>query len=386
MEVMSKRFIEWQTKIKDSPLDSFGDFLNYIKDRLECEKNRRYSPLSVSICITERCNLKCVHCYQKNSGNIMEIEKVKKILEDLYENNVLHLTITGGEPLTHCNIIEILKYAKELKFAITFQTNGTLLDDKIIKVLKNIFNNNIDVIQISLEGSMSKIHNKQRFKGFNEVIKSIISLVQNDLKVIINITPTKLNQDDIYKTFILADKLNVYGFQATPLAYLEKGDSSLDVDREKVIRQEYLILTHKSPKIKYLGGVSGEILHLMSIPEFKTKLLKAFKTNNCLNEYKCDAGIYKVHIGADYEVYPCVFAQHRKLSMGNLMEKTFREIWFEDYLNTLLFRSNRDLKNTKCEKCEALNICRGGCLGLAFEKYGNINFPDPRCEYISKGE
>jgi radical SAM protein with 4Fe4S-binding SPASM domain len=378
-------FIKWQLNEKKQDKDTFIDYLNYIKDRLSLEKEKRFSPMYTSICITEECNLKCVHCYQKNDRKTMEYEKLTKILDDLKNNNILHLTITGGEPLIHPEIINILKYMKKLKFAVTLQTNGILINQGLLNELKEILDNKTDTIQVSLEGSTAEIHNKQRHKGFEEIISNIKLLVNNNFNVIINITPTTNNQYDIYNTFVLANELNVSGFQATPLAYLGKGNSYLEPDREAVIKQEYKILSYKSTNTKYFGGVSGELLHLMEIPYFRQALSKMFDTSEKINTYTCDAGIFKMHIGVDYEIFPCVFAQNEELSLGNLRDSSFKEIWFNNYENKLYFKIDRNLKDSKCEKCEIVNTCRGGCTGMAFEKYKDLNYPDPRCKYTGGG-
>ena len=40
---------------------------------------------------------------------------------------------------------------------------------------------------------------------------------------------------------------------------------------------------------------------------------------------------------------------------------------------------NRDLTNAKCAKCSYFDLCKGGCAGSAFLRFGHFNAPDPMC-------
>lgn len=378
MEKILDLFMRWNyQKSILKKKDSFSDYINHINTN--CISGSRYNPTVASLCITESCNLDCTHCYQANNGKTMTYEETCAILEQLREHQVLHLTITGGEPFLHPQILDIVKYAKLLKFAITLQTNGLLINESFVSTIRESFTK-LDYIQVSLEGSTREIHNLQRQNGYDELLKNIKILIQNEIKVVVNLTPTKYNQSDIYNTFLLANNLKVDGFGATPLAYLGRGHQAMEPDEEELLRQEYLILSHPSPYTQYYGGVSGELLHLASVPCFKTALVEEYSRSKITGDnHLCKGGSLKLHIGADFEVYPCVFAQNPDLSMGNLLKQSLKQIWFEDYKNTTFFCKKRTLQFSKCENCALLFSCHGGCPGIAFEKYKDINKPDPRC-------
>lgn len=75
------------------------------KERNVAEMNKKVvSPMVASIEITNKCNIRCVHCYG-NFGEIpcevMDKENIKKILSDLRKIGVRIIEITGGEATTH---------------------------------------------------------------------------------------------------------------------------------------------------------------------------------------------------------------------------------------------------------------------------------------------
>lgn len=86
------------------------------------------SPMVASIEITNKCNIRCVHCYGDFGEipcEVMDLNVVKKILGDLHDIGIRIVEITGGEATTHPKIEEIVEYALELGFEqVSLLTNG----------------------------------------------------------------------------------------------------------------------------------------------------------------------------------------------------------------------------------------------------------------------
>lgn len=88
--------------------------------------NRIDLPLSVSIDVTNKCNLNCSHCYFKNQKGKSEIskekwmERIKQIRESY---NIVHCTWIGGEPLLRRDVVEEGKRFFDFNWVVT---NGTI--------------------------------------------------------------------------------------------------------------------------------------------------------------------------------------------------------------------------------------------------------------------
>ena len=108
--------------------------------------------ISPIIKVTEMCNFDCVFCrysnHKQNTG-IMNVDIVKKILEESAEinaetNQKVKVLFHGGEPLLWGieRFYEIYEYEKELsdktgvKFTNSIQTNASLIDDEWIRFFK----------------------------------------------------------------------------------------------------------------------------------------------------------------------------------------------------------------------------------------------------------
>jgi MoaA/NifB/PqqE/SkfB family radical SAM enzyme len=102
--------------------------------------NRDLAPQIAVYYVTMQCNLNCAYCEDfgsRRNGQVTQnppLEDAKKILR-VIRSGFSRLWITGGEPLAHPQILELLSYARnELKFQhISLITNGTLLKDVIAR-------------------------------------------------------------------------------------------------------------------------------------------------------------------------------------------------------------------------------------------------------------
>ncbi|MFW6194503.1 MAG: radical SAM protein [Halobacteriota archaeon] len=67
--------------------------------------------------ITNRCNLKCKHCYwwkNYDGGGELSIEEFEEVIEENFvKNNIVQVALTGGEPLLRPEVIELFN-EKEL--------------------------------------------------------------------------------------------------------------------------------------------------------------------------------------------------------------------------------------------------------------------------------
>ena len=87
----------------------------------------RHRPVLCNYYVTYRCNAKCSFCdiWEKPSPYIT-LESVSSNLPALKKLGVKVIDFTGGEPLLHRQMPEILQMAKEMGFITTLTTNALL--------------------------------------------------------------------------------------------------------------------------------------------------------------------------------------------------------------------------------------------------------------------
>ncbi len=141
--------------------------------------------------ITERCNLNCEHCFvnAESRGIYLSLEELRKyIVPALKKLNVVKVTLTGGEPFIHSEVIDIIELLSCEGFCVGICTNGTLINDEKIMKLRRLKNIHINV---SLDGFRKESHGVFRgnYDCFNTIIDNIKSIADNGLLQGILVTP-----------------------------------------------------------------------------------------------------------------------------------------------------------------------------------------------------
>lgn len=162
--------------------------------------------------ITSKCNERCVHCYIPHDNKINDIEPdlFYDVLKQCNDMRLLHLTLSGGEPMLHKNFCDFLRKCKEYDFSVNVLSNLTLLDDEIIKEMKA---NPLLGVQVSLYSMHSNIHNKiTKMKGsFEKTKKAILQLIENNIPMQISCPIMKQNKNcyDDVKSWAKKHKIHV---------------------------------------------------------------------------------------------------------------------------------------------------------------------------------
>jgi radical SAM protein with 4Fe4S-binding SPASM domain len=128
--------------------------------------------------ITDRCNLRCRHCYIGDGHHQdLPLEKIIKVLKEFEEIQGLRLLLSGGEPLLHPNFLEIQAILKDRAFRSVLLTNGIFITKDIAKRL------HVHEVQVSLDG-MKEGHESLRGKGhFDKTLKAIDYLQEAGIAV-----------------------------------------------------------------------------------------------------------------------------------------------------------------------------------------------------------
>ncbi len=96
--------------------------------------------------VTDECNMKCNICYyaaEPGLGNHRSMEEISQMLDTLLETESEPdlIQVTGGEPTTHPQIIEILQFLKKSPVRhLMLNTNGIRIaeDEDFVKALKKL--------------------------------------------------------------------------------------------------------------------------------------------------------------------------------------------------------------------------------------------------------
>ncbi len=91
--------------------------------------------MDVAINLLRECNIDCPHCFIKRKGPQIYIERIK---EAVNVSQPREITFSGGEPFLRQDILDILSYIDSKGCSINVYTNGYLIMDKHIEILRKI--------------------------------------------------------------------------------------------------------------------------------------------------------------------------------------------------------------------------------------------------------
>ena len=162
-------------------------------------------PLKVQWKITNKCNLKCKHCYLgKLNQQELEEKQILDIAKKICDSNIMEVTITGGEALLVNNLPEIVDMLIRNDIRVNVFTNAILLDSFIEKLYNRLkyHPTNKLYFYISIDGQ-EKSHDLIRGKGnFKKTIDNVRKLINLGYKVTTNTVLSTLNYKelpDLYK-------------------------------------------------------------------------------------------------------------------------------------------------------------------------------------------
>ncbi len=130
--------------------------------------NERPSLRYLMVEVTDRCNLRCRHCYLGDAGrNDLAWNTLLRLLDDFGDIGGLRLMVTGGEPLLYPRFDELDRALEGRPYRTVLISNGTLFGDVDVAAL------HFHEIQFSLDG-LQEGHEALRGEGtFHPVVEAI---------------------------------------------------------------------------------------------------------------------------------------------------------------------------------------------------------------------
>jgi len=290
--------------------------------------------------IISKCNERCVHCYipHENKVSYIEPDLFYNILEQCKNMRLLHLNLSGGEPMLHKNFCAFLKKCNKYNFSINILSNLTLLNDEILLEMKK---NPLLGVQTSLYSMNPNIHDEiTQMKGsFEKTKNAILKLIENNIPLQISCPIMKQNKNCYDEVVKWAEKHKIHvGADYVIIARYNNTTQNLSCrlsinDIEKMINEK----VENDPKY----------LEQMEIEAEKKKHITP-------NDVVCSVCHSSICIADNGNVYPC--AGWQNYVVGNVKETSLKEIW-DNSQKVHYLRNLRNKDFPKCIKCPDKEFC-----------------------------
>jgi len=344
---------------------------------------------------TQRCNLRCRHCYASCDGTVgdeLSFEEGCAMLDDLAASGVQVVLLSGGEPLMRDRILDLIDHAAAVGLRPVLSTNGMGITPAIAARLAK---SGVGYVGISLDGGRETHNTFRRSDGaYDGALTGIRNCKAVGLKVGLRFTLTRANQDELPAVFDLLEREKLPRICVYHLAYAGRGVGLSDEDQDHAQMRETLTWLLERTRGLHAAGNPVEVLTVDNHADGAWLVLKlqaegdhagAKRVAELLQRGGGNSSGERIGcISWDGTVYPDQF--WRSAPVGNVRERPFSEIW-KDPATPLLpqLREREKHLHCRCNDCRFFDLCRGNLRVRAEAATGDPWADDPAC-YLTDAE
>jgi len=318
---------------------------------------KRY-PLSAHIELTERCNLRCVHCYINQPAtdpiqkqNELSADRFKQIIDKITQAGTLYVCFTGGEILLRDDFEEIYKHAVSNGLIVSLFTNATLLTPRIADTLAAY---RPGIVDITLYGATRETYESVTGVGgaFDACMRGIALLRERGIKLGMKTVVLTLNQQELTQMQALALEFDAhfrYDGNIWP-----RLDGNPSPRKYQITAQELLSLDFDDQERREAWREQAR--------------LAADGNLRAAYVYACGAGMRNYGINSRGEMSICGMVQNPRYS---LFEMSFSEVWEQLGRQRLQKRQ----KSSLCQTCGLGGLC-SNCPALSQAANGDDESPE----------
>jgi len=319
-------------------------------------------PAVVAWEVARECNLACGHC-KADAGPTERSERcgTRELTTDeactfIDELSTFHplLILTGGEPLLRKDIDIVIEHAATSGVRAALATNGTLIDEKRAKKLRDA---GLTIASVSIDGADAQSHDSLRgVRGaYREALNGAKALKQAGITVQINTTVTNANVTSLPHIYEMVCEFGASAWHVFALVPTGRGRVT-----DLVSKSDYYETLKWLDERDRNGALS---IRPTCTPQYRLKECR----KGCL------AGLSYVFVTSSGTVQPCGYFP---VPVGNVRGTSFSEIW--DSSSILASLRKPSAFTGTCKACRYSGTCRG-CRARALAMSGDYLGDDPYC-------
>jgi radical SAM protein with 4Fe4S-binding SPASM domain len=330
------------SKLEDFNL-SMDNFLYVLTEleakQFETQKHKVRGLESLNLCLTNKCNLRCKHCYMFSGApleNELQTSEILDLLRAFRRHGGCALTLSGGEITEREDLKEIITAANELHLTTTLLTNGTAWTVDLVEYTSD----KIAEVQVSIDGYNEESNSKIRgIGGFNRALDTVQHFYDKNVRVTVTVTP-----------MCPIAKPEYIRFGKWLMSKFCGDNFNLKFSYQLLDGREYSA-THIDNKA-YRKTIEDIVESV-----FPDNKLANFAVNHKNKMLFSSCGYGALTVAADGGIYFCNRLPELKC-YGNIRDITFDKI--KRIVDKVCDLSDVD-NLTPCKDCDIKYICGGGC-------------------------
>lgn len=335
---------------------------------------------SLTINVTQICNLKCTYCAAGGDGTYgaaqtkISVEKtlpqLQFFLSKVPAGESFHISFLGGEPLLYPEGIQAIAHyvrneasARNITARFSIVTNGTLINEKTLSVLKDIKAD----ITVSLDGPAA----------INDQVRPMKNGQGSTLEVLRGLSTLAAAKQEIGSLSLhgVFSRSNLHALEAYRFfrsLQADKYDFTYSVEEnDRESNQEFVRQMNMIAEEAFRTGGETELRKVSLFDQYFRTLDSQKKIENF-----CGAGKSFLMIDARNNVFTCpwdVGVKEEQVGSGSQLDIEK----MKTYEKTLIEQNN-------CQTCWARFLCGGGCMFVHKKATGNKHRKDGQFCYRTK--
>ena len=325
-------------------------------------------PMAMLAELTHRCPLACPYCSNPTELLAKEAELSTEAWADVFQHaaklGVLQLHLSGGEPASRRDLVELVIAARAAGLYTNLITSGIGLTERRLRELDDA---GLDHVQLSLQGVTAAM--ADRIGGYNGGFdrKMHVAEIIADIgfPLTLNAVMHRENLDDLPQTIDMALRL---GARRIEVACVQFQGWAL-INRAALQPSRQQVETAKNTVARAIETLKGRLVIDFVPPDYYSDFPKA-----CMNGW----GSTGLNITPDGTVLPCHAAETiPHLQFKKVTDQALADIWYD----SAAFNAYRgtDWLPSLCQSCDRRDVDYGGCRCQAMAILGDATAPEPVC-------
>ena len=322
--------------------------------------------LAIWLC-TSRCNLACRHCYVAGRfrGAELTTEEALKMVDELADLGVVHISFTGGEPLLRPDVFEIAERAVQDGLKVSFTTNAILIDERVAKAMRSL-----DAFAfVGLDGPDREVCDAIRGPGaWRRTIRGLAELRSYGVEFSVIMTISSMTYKLGRKHVLFCEAVGASEAILLPL-----------IPAGRAAREGRDLMPDPGQVAECMSGVEEAVEEIgyracVWCAPFVADMAKS----NRIYVFGCSDRV--MDISPQGDVLFCDTLDFRVANVREGVEEAWRK--YEAFRDQLL-ADRKPNEMEPCRSCPIRDFCQGGCLARAILMKNDLKAPDPLCPRAS---
>lgn len=325
--------------------------------------------------LTDRCNLRCSHCYQEGftSRGELDLDTLKAMASRIFDalpDRRVSVNLTGGEPLLLPDLFGLIEHLHSYPSLdeVNIITNGTVAEDGIIEKIAGL--PKVSTLKISVESSDALTNDRIRGVGVLSRVKENMAIFRRTGKsIVLMVTLGRHNLASLEDTIRWAREDGLNGVIVERFVPLGRGKKLID---QVLSPRDWETASDAMARAGGIGGTPGDLL------PYRAFWLSMESCADPLRGALCNLGDESMALMPDGTVYPC---RRLPITIGNILSDPFEAIMgrLGSYgPSEVRSRLTGDL----CAAC-TVDGC-AGCRAIALALTGDALADDPQCPLLTR--